>query len=162
MKRKNNQNNSGSDRISAEIIFRIAGIEDLPLLEAVGENLFDYPIKKNCAIEFFNDPRHHLAIALVKEDIVGFASAFAYLHPDKETMLFINEVAVLNQFQNQDIGRTLVRYLCRFAGEMGVKEAWIATHASNPAACRAFTAAGGRADQDLAVVINYDLDAHSF
>ena len=36
-----------------EIEIRLASLDDLPAMEKVGDRLFDYPIKRNRAIEFF-------------------------------------------------------------------------------------------------------------
>lgn len=144
--------------MSEGVTYRMAGLDDIDLLRKTEDQLFDNEIKLACAEEFFNDPRHHMALALVQEKVIAMASAFHYIHPDKEAMLFINEVAVLEEFQNKGVGRNLVSYLCQYGASLGLKEAWIATHVNNTAARIAFAAAGGREDSDLAVVFNYELE----
>ncbi len=64
-----------------EIRFQLGTIDDLATLERVGDRLFDYPIKRNQAITFLNDHRHHLVLAFDGDEIVGMASGFHYLHP---------------------------------------------------------------------------------
>lgn len=140
-----------------DIQYRMAGHRDIPILEEAGDKLFDHQIRRDCAHDFFEDQRHHLAIALDAGKVVAFASGFSYIHPDKETMSFINEVAVLEEYQNNGIGRKIVKYLCKYFAGLGIKEAWIATHVPNTPARKAFKAAGGNEDEDLAVVFNYDL-----
>ncbi len=88
--------------------FELGDLRHLERLIKVGDQLFDYPIKPDRAVQFFKDPRHHLYLAFHKEGIVGFASGFHYLHPDKDPMLFVNEVGVLEEYQNLGIERELV------------------------------------------------------
>lgn len=141
--------------MSKNITLKLATLEDLPILEGVEEGVFDYPIKPARAKEFLNDARHHLVLALDQNKIVGMASAFHYVHPDKEPALFINEVGVLAAYQNQGIGRSLVRRLHEHAGQLGCQEVWLATERSNSAARQAFTAAGGVEDEEAVVLITF-------
>lgn len=145
-----------------DIEIKLASIEDLPAIEKVGDRLFDYSIKLDRAKEFFNDSRHHLVLAYFKGNIIGMASAFQYVHPDKDPALFMNEVGVLKEFQNQGIGRTIVRYLYEYAKELGCEEVWVATESSNIAARKAFTAAGGVEDKEPVVLINFNAANKSF
>jgi ribosomal protein S18 acetylase RimI-like enzyme len=139
----------------AAVKIRLANSWDLPALERMGDRLFDHPVKPERAREFLTDPRHHLFLAFHGEEIVGFASAFHYLHPDKDPILFVNEVEVLEQFRCQGIARRLVRELVAHGKSLGCEEAWIATTGDNLPARRAFTAAGGRETDDSVVLIEY-------
>jgi hypothetical protein len=58
-----------------------------------------------------HDPRHHLAVAVEANVIVGFASEVHYVHPDKPPELWINEVGV--------VGHSL-----------GCREPWVLTEES--------------------------------
>lgn len=131
-----------------KIEIRKATIDDLSVLEEVGDQLFDYPIKRNRTIEFLSDSRHHLFLAFDKEKVIGMASGFHYVHPDKDPTLFINEVAVLESFQNRGIGRKLVTFLWQHAKELGCKEAWIGTEKSNMAAQKCYLGAGAKRDEE--------------
>ena len=42
--------------MTGNIEIRLATLEDLPAIEKVGDELFDNPIKRNRATEFFEDP----------------------------------------------------------------------------------------------------------
>ncbi len=137
------------------IIIRLATINDLPALESVGDRLFDYPVKPNRAIEFLKDQRHHLVLAYYGDAVVGMASGLHYVHPDKDPGLFVNEVSVLDEFQNKGIGRELVRFLVEHGRELGCKEAWVATEKSNIAAQKAYLAAGGILEDDPFVLIEF-------
>lgn len=139
------------------IEFRLAGLNDLEALETVGDNLFDHPIKPDRAREFLADPRHHLYLAWDESKIVGMASGFHYVHPDKEPAMFVNEVGVVDEYQNRGIGRTLVRLLCEYALELGCHEAWVATDKENIPAQRAYVAAGGKIDEQEFISYSYPL-----
>jgi len=131
-----------------DIEIRLATIDDLPAIIRVGDSLFDNPIKENRAIEFFNDSRHHLILAFSGDLVVGMASGFHYVHPDKDPELFMNEVGVIEAFQNQGIGRALVKVLWDHAKQLGCKEAWIGTEKSNVVAQKCYIAAGGKPDDE--------------
>lgn len=138
------------------IEIRLATIHDLAAMEKVGDKLFDYPIKRNRAIEFFEDPRHHLFLALNGEDVVGMASAFHYVHPDKDPELFMNEVGVIDAFQNQGLGRNLVKYLWEYSKRLGCKYAWIGTEKSNIAAQKCYASAGGKVDDEPFMLYEFE------
>lgn len=139
-----------------EIVIRPASIEDLAAMEKVGDNLFDNPIKRSRAIEFFEDERHHLVLAFSGMDIVGMASGFHYVHPDKEPELFINEVGVVDDFQNRGIGRELVKSLWGYAQKIGCAYAWVGTEKSNIAAQKCYAAAGGEPDEDPFILFEFE------
>ena len=134
---------------------RLATINDLPAIEKVEIGLFDYAVKPDRTREFLNDPRHHLILAYYSGKIIGMASAFHYVHPDKDPTLFMNEIGVLERYQDQGIGRAMARKLYDHVEELGCTEVWVATESSNIAARKAFTAAGGAEDKELVVLINF-------
>lgn len=137
------------------IEIRRASTDDLGALEQVGDALFDHPIRPDRAVEFLNDPRHHLFLALDGRNVVGMASGFHYVHPDKEPALFINEVGVLEAYQGQGIGKTLVRAIWSYAKKIGCKEAWVGTESSNTIAQKCYKGAGGVADEDPFILFEF-------
>lgn len=137
------------------IEYKLAGPEDLPALVKVGDQLFDNPIKPERAKEFLSDPWHHLVLAYRDDQIVGMASGFHYIHPDKDPAMFINEVGVIDEYQNQGIGRELVNKLCLNAKNIGCTEAWVGTEVSNLAARKAYLAAGGKEDKEPFILIEF-------
>lgn len=139
------------------IALKLATEADLSAMVQVGDALFDYPIKTNRAKEFLKDPRHHMVLAYDGAQIVGMASGFHYVHPDKDPVFFIDEVSVLDEYHNRGIGRKVTRYLCEYAKQFDCEEAWLATEHSNIAARKAYAAAGGIEDKDPIVLINFEL-----
>lgn len=138
-------------------IIRLATPDDLPALCQLKADIFDHPVKPDRAEEFLNDPRHHLALAFARNEIVGMASAMHYVHPDKDPVMFINEVGVATGYQSRGIGRQLLRALGEHARKLGCGEAWIATEVSNIAAQRAYIAAGGKEADQPFVMYEFDL-----
>ena len=138
-----------------DIKIRLATLNDLEAIIKVGDKLFDHAIKKERAIEFFEDTRHHLVLAFFDTEVIGMASGFHYVHPDKDPSLFMNEVGVLDAFQNQGIGRALVKFLWEHAKTLGCKEAWIGTEKSNVAAQKCYQAAGGKPDDEPFILMEF-------
>ncbi|MFS4445626.1 GNAT family N-acetyltransferase [Maribacter sp. 2307UL18-2] len=137
------------------IDIRQATIHDLNALEKVGDALFDYSIKRDRAIEFLNDSRHHLFLALDGSKVVGMASGVHYVHPDKDPSLFINEVSVLEEYQKQGIGKILVKEIWTYAKTLGCKDAWVGTETSNTAAQKCYMGAGGVPDDDPFILFEF-------
>lgn len=139
------------------VTIKLADESDFERIVSIGDELFDHAVKPHRLTEFLQDSRHTLALALLGDNIVGMASGFYYIHPDKDTQLFVNEVAVLEDHQRQGIGRALVMHLLDQARQAGCREAWIATEASNTPARKAFVAAGGKEAPYAVSLITYEL-----
>ena len=84
------------------------------------------------------------------------ASGFHYVHPDKDPSMFINEVGVIDDFQNQGIGRELVKFLWKYAQKIGCQEAWVGTEKSNIAAQRCYIASGAKADDEPFILFEFE------
>ncbi len=135
---------------------RILRPEDAPILAHVAPDVFDNAIDPRWAAEFAADPRHHMAIALIDDRVVGMASAVHYVHPDKPTELWINEVGVAPSHRSQGIGRRLVQALFARGRELGCTEAWLGTEETNLAARRMYAAVGGQ--EEPMIYVTFALD----
>lgn len=131
------------------IDIKILGPSEMNMLSNVAPDVFDYSIDPRLATEFLHDPRHHLAVALDDGQVVGFASAVHYIHPDKPPELWINEIGVAPSHQWQGIGKTLLRSLFDVARELECKEAWVLTDQSNERAVRLYTSVGGHSSPQV-------------
>ena len=131
---------------------------DEALMQTVAPDVFDDPLDEAATAEFLRDPRHHLAVALADGNVVGFASAVHYVHPDKlAPELWINEVGVAPSHQRQGLGRKLMDVLLAEARRLGCFQAWVLTERGNQAARRLYAAAGGvEAPLDL-VMVEFEL-----
>ena len=139
------------------IEIRIIGPGDEDVLSNVAADVFDEDVDQTFTTEFLDDARHHLAVALNGSQVVGFASAVHYLHPDKPTELWINEVGVSPDFQRQGLGTRLMRALFDMAREtLGCNEAWVLTEPDNIQAHGLYRALGG--EPDPTVMFSFKLD----
>jgi ribosomal protein S18 acetylase RimI-like enzyme len=134
---------------------RILGAHEAHLLDHIADDVFDDTVHPAWCAEFVADPRHHLAIALDGDRIIGMASGVHYLHPDKPHQLFINEAGVSEAYQSRGIGRRLLRVLLDHATALGCESAWVLTEADNAAARKMYAAAGGIETPEPPVMIEF-------
>jgi aminoglycoside 6'-N-acetyltransferase I len=128
------------------------------VLHRVASGVFDDPIDPQRAKEFLNDPRHHLAVAIDEETVIGFASATHYVHPDKpQPELWINELGVSPTHQNRGIGKSLMRVLFQVARDLGCVEAWVLTERDNQPAMHLYQSLGGEEAPEETVMFTFHL-----
>jgi ribosomal protein S18 acetylase RimI-like enzyme len=138
---------------------RFLGPTDVSVLDNVALEVFDNEVHPRWMAEFLADPRHHIAVALAGEQVVGMATAVHYVHPDKAPELWINEVGVAPAFRNQGIGKRLVAMLLSRGRALGCTEAWLGTEESNVAARRLYAAVGGV--EEPMVYVTFQLDGNT-
>jgi ribosomal protein S18 acetylase RimI-like enzyme len=132
-----------------DVAIRILGPADQAVLARVLPGVFDNSVDQDLASEFLQDPRHHLAVALDGDEVVGFASGVHYVHPDKPPELWINEVAVAAPYQSRGIGKRLLGALFDIARSLGCAEAWVLTDPLNDRALSLYTAVGGHSSEQV-------------
>ncbi len=144
---------------------KILAAQDSGILESVADGVFDDPLVPASVVEFLDDSRHHLVVAIDAANdegqIVGFASAVDYLHPDKTTKeLWINEVGVAPTHQRQGIGKSLLRCLLAHATDIGCSEAWVLTDGENTAAMALYASMNLKGPPEDAVMFSFPLSSH--
>lgn len=127
-------------------------------LATVLPGVFDGEVLESRLSEFLGDPRHHIAVALEDEVVVGFASAVHYVHPDKDPELWINEVGVALQYRRRGLGRALLGCLLEKGAELGCKQAWVLTERDNGAAVGLYESVGGSSPESETVMYSFRLD----
>lgn len=142
------------------IDIRLLPPEDRAVLDNVAPDVFDNPVHERWSAEFLGDPRHHLAVAVDGDVVVGFASAVHYVHPDKPPELWINEVGVAPTHRGRGLGTALLRRLFEVAEGLGCHEAWVLTEQSNAPARRLYAGLGGRELAEPVVMFTFRLDDH--
>jgi ribosomal protein S18 acetylase RimI-like enzyme len=141
------------------VVIRRLGRGDIKVLDTVAPDVFDGEVDRASAVEFLGDRRHHLVVAIVRGQVVGFASGVHYVHPDKPASMFINEVGVARQHQRAGIGRKMLDHLLAHARAIGCEQAWVATAADNLAARALYAAAAGELDRQVFVTYTFMLTA---
>jgi len=137
---------------------RILRAGDEAVLDNVAADVFDDPIQAQAAREFLGDPRHHLAVAVADQVVVGFASGVHYVHPDKPNPEFwINEVGVSAAHQRRGLGKALMNALLAAAKTLGCREAWVLTERDNAPAMRLYQTLGGEEDPQDTVMFTFFL-----
>jgi aminoglycoside 6'-N-acetyltransferase I len=139
------------------VIVKMLGPGDSGVLDHVAPDVFDDALEPKLVAEFIGDERHHVAVAIDRGQVVGFASGVHYVHPDKPAELWINEVGVAPSRRGQGLGKAIVSTLLQHAKSLGCREAWVLTDRENQAAMRLYSSAGGRASDH--VMFNFSLEA---
>jgi aminoglycoside 6'-N-acetyltransferase I len=139
------------------IEIRLLGDNDERVLRQVAPGTFDHEVDAGLAAEFLHDPRHHLAVAIENDFVVGFASGVHYVHPDKPAELWINEVGVAPTHQRQGLAKRLLLALFARARELGCREAWVLTSHANGPAVRLYESVGGVDMADPPVMFTFRL-----
>lgn len=122
---------------------RVLEAHEAKVLLDVAEGVFDHPLLPEALTDFFQEPRHNIAVALDGRQGVGMATGVQYVHPDKRPELFVNEVGVADAYQGRGLGRQLVQTLLTHARSLGCVAAWVLTEADNTAARRLYASCGG-------------------
>ena len=135
---------------SAEV--RILTPADAALFERIAEGVFDDAVQERLVAEFLADPRHSLAVAIADGLIVGMASGVRYVHPDKPSELWINEVGVSPDYQRRGLAKRIVAELLAEGGRQGCREAWVLTDEVNGAARALYASAGGEESRGVVMV----------
>ncbi len=138
-------------------IIHVVDSSSATLLNRVDDDVFDHPVRPELLSAFLAQPSNILVVAVVSGVVVGMASGFTYVHPDKPLALFLNEVGVSKRFHRRGIARRLIAAILDRAREMGCQEAWVATEVDNLPARELYRATGGVEDDRHAVVYVYPL-----
>lgn len=137
---------------------KLLGPHDAALLVQADPDVFDNSVLPASAAEFLADARHLIAVALVADLVVGFASGVCYVHPDKPAPeLWINEVGVAATYQGQGLGKKIMECLLNEARRRGCAEGWVLTERDNTAALRLYQSVGGIETTREAVMFTFPL-----
>jgi ribosomal protein S18 acetylase RimI-like enzyme len=116
---------------------------DQALLDNVAAEVFDNALTPQLVSEFLGDERHHLVVAVDGGQVIGFVSGVHYVHPDKPSEMWINEVGVAPGHQGQGVGKAMMQELLQHARRLGCREAWVLTDRDNHPAMRLYASTGG-------------------
>ncbi|MEM9927018.1 MAG: GNAT family N-acetyltransferase [Cyanobacteria bacterium P01_D01_bin.50] len=139
------------------IEIRILDRGDEDILSKVAFDVFDYELNQKLVAEFLRDSRHHIAVAIDGDLVVGFASAVHYIHPDKPPELWINEVGVAPTHQRQGIGKKLLQEMFLKAKSLDCNQAWVLTDRSNIPAMGLYTSLAESEAPEDTVMFTFNL-----
>jgi len=139
------------------ITIKVLSISDLNLLMNPAEGVFDNPVDESFAREFLNDPHHHIVVAIFDNTVIGFASAVHYIHPDKPTELWINEVGVAPAHQGKGVGKAIMTEMLNLGKQLGCVNAWVLTDRTNAAGNGLYKSVGGIAAEGDTVMYEFGL-----
>ena len=122
---------------------------------ALAAHVFDDELQPDAVERFLSDPRHHLLLAIDADVVVGLVSGVEMTHPDKGTEMFLYELGVDPGARNRGVGRSLVAALADVARDRGCYGMWVLTDDENPAALRAYAAAGGVREHPDTVLLSW-------
>ena len=142
--------------MTLEIIVLAPG--DHAMLNNVAPGVFDNSPDPTLVAQFLGDHRHHMAVAIDRGQVVGFASGVHYVHPDKPPEMWINEVGIAPSHQGRGLGKAIMQTLLQRAKAVGCREAWVLTDRSNHAAMRLYASAGGKETPHDQVMFTFFLD----
>jgi ribosomal protein S18 acetylase RimI-like enzyme len=126
------------------IIIRHLGPDDLELLLAVPEGLFDEAVDAVQAAAFLADPMHEIMLAYDGDLAVGMVTGTILLHPDKPPSMFVNEVGTRDGWQRRGIARALTERFLDLARARGCEGIWLGTEPDNVPALGLYRMLGGQ------------------
>lgn len=127
--------------MSADV--RLLGPDDETVLHSIAPGVFDGAVRPELAREFLADARHQIVVAIDHDVVVGMVTAIHYVHPDKPSALWIDEVGVGTGYRRRGLARRMLERMLERGRELGCGEAWVLTDAENSAANRLYARSGG-------------------
>jgi ribosomal protein S18 acetylase RimI-like enzyme len=109
--------------------------------------LFDHPPRVEETRRFLESEDHHLLIAFLRREPIGFVSGYELVHPDKAVEMFLYELSVAEAARGRGVGRGLVEALATIARDRGCRGMWVLTDEANTAARRTYTRAGATIEE---------------
>ncbi len=138
------------------IEIRLLGADDASVLDRVADEVFDHAIDPRWSAEFFADPRHHLVVALDGDLVVGMATGFHYVHPDKPPQLWINEVGVSPAWRRRGVATALLERVLELADELECTDVWLLTERENLPARALYESMSGMKEGEAVVLFERD------
>ena len=115
---------------------------NLDLLDGVDPDIFDEDVKLQLAKELVKDRRHIMLLAVRKDGVIGQILCDVHKHIDKPTELYIDDLAVSNNYLRQGVASLLVKEAIEIGKREGCKQVWIATEPDNEPANKLYESLG--------------------
>jgi len=115
---------------------------NLDLLEGADPEIFDEDVKLKLAEALVKDRGHIMLFAVKNDCVIGQILGNVHKHLDKLTELYIDDLAVSDNYLRQGVASLLVRELIKIAKQEGCKQVWIATEPNNEPANKLYESLG--------------------
>jgi ribosomal-protein-alanine N-acetyltransferase len=112
-------------------------------------HLFDGPPRPDATARFLGEPGHHMLVASLGDEPIGFVSGVEITHPDKGTELMLYELAVEERSRRRGVGRALVRALAAVGDERGCRNLFVLADGDNDAALATYAFGDAKRQTDV-------------
>jgi ribosomal protein S18 acetylase RimI-like enzyme len=130
----------------SEVVVRRIGPDEAAVVHRAA-HLFDKTPRDDATRRFLDADDHHLLLAFVEDEPVGFVSGVELTHPDKGVEMFLYELGVAEGARRRGVGSALVEALAALARERGCRGMWVLTDEDNPVAIATYRRAGAAKDE---------------
>ncbi|HSJ70119.1 MAG TPA: GNAT family N-acetyltransferase [Acidimicrobiia bacterium] len=117
--------------------------------------LFDSEPTPAWTSEFLARDDHHLLVAFIEGEPVGFVSGVEIVHPDKQNEMLLYELGVDENHRRRGIGTKLVEALKALAIERGSRGMWVVIDDADEVAASTYLTTGAT-ERERAEVITWD------
>ncbi|HSF86931.1 MAG TPA: GNAT family N-acetyltransferase [Acidimicrobiia bacterium] len=114
--------------------------------------LFDRAVDADATQRFLASDTHHLLVASIGGEPVGFVTGVETIHPDKGAEMMIYELGVAPMHRRRRVGTNLVDALRRLARKRGCYGMWVPIDAGDTIAIATYRAGGAGAPEHAAVM----------
>ena len=118
------------------------GFENKEILNNIDEEIFDGRIDQHLLASYLQESNHIMLVAIIDDLVVGQVLGVIHKHPDKNTELYIDDLAVSEIYQRNKIATKLFAALIKFGKENYSKELWVATEPENTIARKFYESLG--------------------
>lgn len=98
------------------------------------EDIFDEPINFDRLTDYVKESSHIMLVALSDGSVIGQLMAVIHRHPDKPTDLYVDELAVAEDYRRRVIATRLMEAVLLMGVERGCEEVWLAVEPENEGA----------------------------
>ncbi|NOX52794.1 MAG: GNAT family N-acetyltransferase [Gammaproteobacteria bacterium] len=115
---------------------------NLDLLDGVDPELFDEDVRLQLVKEVVKDRGHIMLLAINEGSVIGQVLGNVHKHIDKHTELYIDDLAVADNYLRQGVASLLVRGIIEIGRQRGCKQVWIVTEPDNEPANKLYESLG--------------------
>jgi ribosomal protein S18 acetylase RimI-like enzyme len=114
--------------------FKRFSADDVQALQDVADDVFDNQIDPERAMQFLDDHRNILIVALEDNRIIGQITAVVHQHLDAAADVYIDNLGVTPNRQRRGIATQLIALALDVGRSLQAEAAWVAVDTDNAAA----------------------------